>query len=124
MLIGHQPKEFLLAVEALTVSFDGFKAVNDLSFYVDENEIRVIIGPNGAGKTTVLDLICGKTKATSGSIQFRGKELKKLKENQIVKTGVGRKFQTPSVFVTVTVAFWTTPPFWSVTVPLIVPLLV
>src|SRR6185369_7079404 len=53
MLVGHQPKEFLLAVEALTVSFDGFKAVNDLSFYVDENEIRVIIGPNGAGKTAV-----------------------------------------------------------------------
>ena len=77
MLIGHQPKEFLLAVEALTVSFDGFKAVNDLSFYVEENEIRVIIGPNGAGKTTVLDLICGKTKATSGSIQFRGQELTK-----------------------------------------------
>ena len=95
MKIGHQPKEFLLAVEALTVSFDGFKAVNNLSFYVEENEIRVIIGPNGAGKTTVLDLICGKTKATSGSIQFRGKELTKLKENQIVKTGVGRKFQTP-----------------------------
>ena len=91
MLIGHQPKEFLLAVEALTVSFDGFKAVNDLSFYVEENEIRVIIGPNGAGKTTVLDLICGKTKATSGSIQFRGRELTKMKENEIVKTGVGRK---------------------------------
>jgi len=84
MLIGHQPKDFLLAVEALTVSFDGFKAVNDLSFYVEENEIRVIIGPNGAGKTTVLDLICGKTKATSGSIQFRGKELTRLKENEIV----------------------------------------
>ena len=75
MLIGHQPKDFLLAVEALTVSFDGFKAVNDLSFYVDENEIRVIIGPNGAGKTTVLDLICGKTKATAGSIKFKGQEL-------------------------------------------------
>ena len=67
------------------MSFDGFKAVNDLSFYVEENEIRVIIGPNGAGKTTVLDLICGKTKATSGSIEFRGKELTKLKENQIVQ---------------------------------------
>src|SRR2546430_14246637 len=103
MLIGHQPKEFLLAVEALTVSFDGFKAVNNLSFYVEENEVRVIIGPNGAGKTTVLDLICGKTKATSGSIQFRGKELTKLKENQIVQTGVGRKFQTPSVFEDLTV---------------------
>ena len=93
MLIGHQPKEFLLAVEGLTVSFDGFKAVNDLSFYVEENEIRVIIGPNGAGKTTVLDLICGKTKATSGSIQFHGQELTRLKENQIVQAGVGRKFQ-------------------------------
>ena len=103
MLIGHQPKEFLLAVEGLTVSFDGFKAVNDLSFYVEENEIRVIIGPNGAGKTTVLDLICGKTKATSGSIQFHGQELTKLKENQIVKAGVGRKFQTPSIYDELTV---------------------
>ena len=103
MLIGHQPKEFLLAVEALTVSFDGFKAVNDLSFYVDENEIRVIIGPNGAGKTTVLDLICGKTKATSGSIQFRSKELTKMKENEIVQAGVGRKFQTPSIYDDLTV---------------------
>ena len=103
MLVGHQPKEFLLAVEALTVSFDGFKAVNDLSLYVEENEIRVIIGPNGAGKTTVLDLICGKTKATSGSIQFRGQELTKLKENQIVQAGVGRKFQTPSIFDDLTV---------------------
>src|SRR3981189_2512428 len=103
MLVGHQPKDFLLSVEALTVSFDGFKAVNDLSFYVDENEIRVIIGPNGAGKTTVLDLICGKTKATSGSIRFRDKELTKMKENQIVQAGVGRKFQTPSIYDDLTV---------------------
>src|SRR5580692_2702034 len=103
MLVGHQPKDFLLSVEALTVSFDGFKAVNDLSFYVDENEIRVIIGPNGAGKTTVLDLICGKTKATSGSIHFREKDLTKMKENQIVQAGVGRKFQTPSIYDDLTV---------------------
>ena len=103
MLIGHQPKDFLLSVEALTVSFDGFKAVNDLSFYIDENEIRVIIGPNGAGKTTVLDLICGKTKATSGSIRFRDKDLTKMKENQIVQAGVGRKFQTPSIYDDLTV---------------------
>ena len=103
MLIGQQPKDFLLAVEGLTVSFDGFKAVNDLSFYVDENEIRVIIGPNGAGKTTVLDLICGKTKATSGSIHFRDKDLTKMKENQIVQAGVGRKFQTPSIYDDLTV---------------------
>ncbi len=102
-VIGHQPKEFLLAVSGLTVSFDGFKAVNDLSFYVDENEIRVIIGPNGAGKTTVLDLICGKTKATSGSIQFRGSELTKMNENQIVLSGIGRKFQTPSIYDDLTV---------------------
>src|ERR1700684_843442 len=98
MLIGHQPKEFLLAVEALTVSFDGFKAVNDLSFYVDEDEIRVSIGPNGASKTTVLDLICGKPRATSGSIRFRGEELTRMRENEIVQAGVGRKFQTPSIY--------------------------
>ena len=97
------PKDFLLAVEGLTVSFDGFKAVNDLSFYVDENEIRVIIGPNGAGKTTVLDLICGRTKATSGSVRFRGKELTRLKEHQIVHAGVGRKFQNPSIYEDLTV---------------------
>jgi urea transport system ATP-binding protein len=103
MLIGHQPKDFLLSVEGLTVSFDGFKAVNDLSFYVEENEIRVIIGPNGAGKTTVLDLICGNTKATSGSIHFRDKDLTKMKENQIVQAGVGRKFQTPSIYDDLTV---------------------
>ena len=96
-------KDFLLAVEGLTVSFDGFKAVDDLSFYLDPNEIRVIIGPNGAGKTTVLDLICGKTRATSGSIRFQGRELTKMKEHQLVHSGVGRKFQTPSVFEDLTV---------------------
>ncbi|MBL6653533.1 MAG: urea ABC transporter ATP-binding protein UrtD [Reyranella sp.] len=103
MTIGFHQKDFLLAVEGLTVSFDGFKAVNDLSFYVDENEIRVIIGPNGAGKTTVLDLICGKTEATSGSIRFRGQELTRMTENQIVEAGVGRKFQTPSIYDDLTV---------------------
>jgi len=100
---NSKDKDFLLAVEGLTVSFDGFKAVDDLSFYLDPKEIRVIIGPNGAGKTTVLDLICGKTKASSGSIKFDGKELTKLKEHQIVHSGVGRKFQTPSVFEDLTV---------------------
>ncbi|MGE4372446.1 MAG: urea ABC transporter ATP-binding protein UrtD [Xanthobacter sp.] len=95
--------DFLLSVEGLTVSFDGFKAVDDLSFYVDENEIRVIIGPNGAGKTTVLDLICGRTKATSGSIRFHDTELTKLKEYEIVRAGVGRKFQNPSIYEDLTV---------------------
>lgn len=91
-------EKYMLKVEGLTVSFDGFKAVNDLSFYVEPNECRVIIGPNGAGKTTVLDLICGRTKATSGSVQFKGHELLNMREDQIVHAGVGRKFQTPSVY--------------------------
>lgn len=90
--------DFTLAVEDLTVSFDGFKAVDSLNLYVDKNELHVVIGPNGAGKTTVLDLICGKTKSTSGSIKFLNKELTKLSEHQIVREGVGRKFQTPSIY--------------------------
>jgi urea transport system ATP-binding protein len=88
----------VLAIEGLTVSFDGFKAVDDLNFYVDRNEVRVVIGPNGAGKTTVLDLICGKTRATSGSIQFNSHELTRMSEHGIVRAGVGRKFQTPSIY--------------------------
>jgi urea transport system ATP-binding protein len=67
------------------------------------NEIRVIIGPNGAGKTTVLDLICGRTKATSGSVMFKGLELTRMKEHEIVRAGVGRKFQTPSIYEDLTV---------------------
>jgi urea transport system ATP-binding protein len=90
--------DFVLAIEDLTVSFDGFKAVDALTLYVDKNELRVVIGPNGAGKTTVLDLICGKTKSTSGSIKFKNMELTKLSEHEIVRAGVGRKFQTPSIY--------------------------
>lgn len=96
-------KDFVLSIEGLTVSFDGFKAVDDLSMYVDEQEIRVVIGPNGAGKTTVLDLVCGRTRASAGSIKFKGKELTKLKEHQIVHAGVGRKFQNPSIYEDLTV---------------------
>jgi len=103
VITDQMNKDFVLAVEGLTVSFDGFKAVNDLSFYVDENEIRVIIGPNGAGKTTVLDLICGRTKATNGSIRFKSQELTKMKEHEIVRAGVGRKFQNPSIYEDLTV---------------------
>lgn len=90
--------DFVLAIEDLTVSFDGFKAVDNLTMYIDKNELRVVIGPNGAGKTTVLDLICGKTKSTSGSIKFMNTELTKLSEHEIVRAGVGRKFQTPSIY--------------------------
>jgi urea transport system ATP-binding protein len=89
---------FTLAIEDLTVSFDGFKAVDGLNLYLDKDELRVIIGPNGAGKTTVLDLICGKTKSTQGSIKFKNKELTVLAEHEIVQAGVGRKFQTPSIY--------------------------
>lgn len=101
--VGFQMNKPILAIEGLTVSFDGFQAVNDLNLYVDRNEVRVVIGPNGAGKTTVLDLICGKTKATSGSIQFAGHELTKMSEHKIVYAGVGRKFQTPSIYENLTV---------------------
>ncbi len=90
--------DFVLAIEDLTVSFDGFKAVDSLNMYIDKNELRVVIGPNGAGKTTVLDLICGKTKSTSGTIKFMNKELTDMAEHEIVRAGVGRKFQTPSIY--------------------------
>jgi len=90
--------DFVLALEDLTVSFDGFKAVDALTLYIDKNELRVVIGPNGAGKTTVLDLICGKTKSSSGSIKFKNQELTMLSEHEIVRAGVGRKFQTPSIY--------------------------
>jgi urea transport system ATP-binding protein len=90
--------DFVLAVEDLTVSFDGFKAIDKLTLYVDKNELRVIIGPNGAGKTTLLDLICGKTRSSHGSIKFKNHEMTKLPEYEIVRKGIGRKFQTPSIY--------------------------
>ncbi|MDA7526315.1 urea ABC transporter ATP-binding protein UrtD [Verrucomicrobiales bacterium] len=95
--------DYLLAVEDLTVSFDGFKAVDSLTFYVDADELHVIIGPNGAGKTTVLDLISGKTAASEGSIKFNNQELLGKREHAIVRAGVGRKFQTPSIYEDLTV---------------------
>ncbi len=95
--------DFLLAIEDLTVSFDGFKAVDDLTLYVDKGELRVIIGPNGAGKTTVLDLISGKTKSSAGSIRYNNKEITKMREHEIVRLGIGRKFQTPSIYDKLTV---------------------
>lgn len=93
----------ILAVEDLTVSFDGFKAVDGLNFYIEENEVRVVIGPNGAGKTTLLDMICGKTQPTSGTIKFKNVELTELREYEIVREGVGRKFQNPAIYEDLTV---------------------
>lgn len=91
-------KELQLYVESLCVSFDGFKALDIDTFELFENELRVVIGPNGAGKTTFLDVLCGKTKPTSGKAEMAGKDLTKLTEAEIVSLGVGRKFQTPTVF--------------------------
>jgi len=90
--------DFVLAIEDLTVSFDGFKAIDTLNLYIDREELRVIIGPNGAGKTTLLDLICGKTRASGGSIKFKNTEITRMAEHKIVRAGVGRKFQTPSIY--------------------------
>jgi urea transport system ATP-binding protein len=95
--------DFLLALENVSVSFDGFKAVNALNLYIDKGELRVIIGPNGAGKTTVLDLICGRTKVSEGSIRFKNQEITGRKEQDIVRLGIGRKFQTPSIYEDLTV---------------------
>jgi urea transport system ATP-binding protein len=95
--------DFLLALENVSVSFDGFKAVNGLNLYIDKGELRVIIGPNGAGKTTVLDLICGRTKVSEGSIKFKNEEITGRKEQEIVRLGIGRKFQTPTIYEDLTV---------------------
>jgi len=93
----------LLEVEDLTVSFDGFRAVDGLSLSVARNELRVVIGPNGAGKTTLLDMICGKTRPSNGRIRFGGHDLISKAEHEITRLGVGRKFQTPSTYEDLTV---------------------
>ena len=90
--------------KASRVSFDGFKAVDDLNLYIDYGELRVIIGPNGAGKTTVLDLICGRTRVSGGSIKFKDQEITGCKEQEIVRRGIGRKFQTPTIYEDLTVS--------------------
>ena len=96
-------REQILNVKDLTVSFDGFKALDLESFQMFEKELRVIIGPNGAGKTTFLDVLCGKTRPDEGCVSFLGHDLRSLKEDEIVDAGIGRKFQTPSIFSSLTV---------------------
>jgi urea transport system ATP-binding protein len=93
----------ILQIKGLVVSFDGFKAINQLDFSLDYGELRFLIGPNGAGKTTLLDAICGKVKPTKGHILFKDHiDLSKHQEHQIAQLGVGRKFQTPSIFTNLT----------------------
>lgn len=97
-------KEFVLVLEGVNKTFDGFKAISDLTFYMDAGELRVIIGPNGAGKSTMLDIITGRTRPDSGKVEFgRHTDLTRLNEYQINRLGIGRKFQTPSVYVEHTV---------------------
>jgi len=104
--MGFQSKTFpeeIIQVKEVTVDFSGFKALNELNFTVERGELRVVIGPNGAGKTTLLDAITGKIKPTAGKIIFQPTErpscdLAHYNEAQIARLGIGRKFQTPSVF--------------------------
>ena len=89
----------ILYIEKVTVSFDGFKALNDLSLYIDDGELRCIIGPNGAGKTTLMDVITGKTRPDQGTVRFgQNLDLSQLTEYEIAHAGIGRKFQKPTVF--------------------------
>jgi urea transport system ATP-binding protein len=90
----------LLYLDGISVSFDGFKALNELSLIVEPGEMRAIIGPNGAGKTTMMDVITGKTRPDTGDVYFEAGtiDLSKLDETQIAMLGIGRKFQKPTVF--------------------------
>nr|WP_281018318.1 MULTISPECIES: urea ABC transporter ATP-binding protein UrtD [unclassified Minwuia] len=94
----------ILYLDGVNVSFDGFRALNDLSLVLDAGEMRAIIGPNGAGKTTMMDIITGKTRPDSGQVVFEGSvDLTKHDEAAIAELGIGRKFQKPTVFETQTV---------------------
>lgn len=89
----------LLYLESVTVSFDGFKALDNLSFAIEPGEMRAVIGPNGAGKTTMMDVITGKTKPDAGAVIFdKLHDLARLDETEIAELGIGRKFQRPNVF--------------------------
>jgi urea transport system ATP-binding protein len=89
----------LLYLDGVTVSFDGFRALNNLSFTLSAGEMRAIIGPNGAGKTTMMDVVTGKTRPDAGDVIFDGnQDLTRLDETEIAELGIGRKFQKPTVF--------------------------
>jgi urea transport system ATP-binding protein len=96
---GQGGSASLLYLDGVTVSFDGFRALNSLSLVVEPGELRAIIGPNGAGKTTMMDVITGKTRPDSGTVLFRDRhDLTRLDEAAIARLGIGRKFQRPTVF--------------------------
>ncbi|TGQ47912.1 MULTISPECIES: urea ABC transporter ATP-binding protein UrtD [unclassified Mesorhizobium] len=89
----------ILYLDGVSVSFDGFRAINNLSLVLDKGEMRAIIGPNGAGKTTMMDIVTGKTRPDEGEVYFNGQvDLTKHDEAEIAMMGIGRKFQKPTVF--------------------------
>jgi urea transport system ATP-binding protein len=92
----------LLELRGVSVSFDGFLALNDLNLSLQPGELRAVIGPNGAGKTTFLDVITGKVRPTKGDVLFRGRSLVGTSEHRIARLGIGRKFQTPRVYQNLT----------------------
>jgi urea transport system ATP-binding protein len=99
MTIGGEITSALLYLDDVSVTFDGFRALNRLSLSIDANEMRAIIGPNGAGKTTMMDVITGKTRPNTGTALFQARhDLTRLDEASISQLGIGRKFQTPTVF--------------------------
>ncbi len=99
-MADKQMTSSLLYLDGISVSFDGFKALNELSFIIEPGEMRAIIGPNGAGKTTMMDVVTGKTRPDSGEVFFEQgtHDLSTLDETQIAELGIGRKFQKPTVF--------------------------
>jgi urea transport system ATP-binding protein len=97
-------RDLLLAVDGVTVDYDGFKALNGFSMTLQRGERRVLIGPNGAGKSTLCDTIIGRVRATTGRVLFRGEDITRLAEQQIVGRGICRKFQTPGVLKSLSVA--------------------
>jgi urea transport system ATP-binding protein len=100
----EKARNSLLYLDGVSVSFDGFRALNELSMVIEPGEMRAIIGPNGAGKTTMMDVVTGKTRADSGEIYFNGTvDLRRLDEAAIAQLGIGRKFQKPTVFQNLTV---------------------
>ena len=100
MIVEKKTTTALLYLDGISVSFDGFKALNDLSLVIEPGEMRAIIGPNGAGKTTMMDIVTGKTKPDEGEVYFGqgAYDLSKLDETEIADLGIGRKFQKPTVF--------------------------
>ncbi len=90
--------EAIIDLQEVSVSFNGFKALRKVDFRIDQGELRMLIGPNGAGKTTLLDVISGKVQSKSGKVIFKGIDIGKLSAYRIARMGIGRKFQTPTIF--------------------------